>query len=103
MPKLAALQRDKFGRGNGILDRRRKLVLRRQAVVDRNQPAARRFGKRGCDTVVGLDAAGHHAAAMEEDETGRGAALIVGRIKPVGDISAGARQDAIGRVDAGRI
>jgi hypothetical protein len=51
---------------------------------------------------MGLDAAGHHAAAMKEDEAGQGAlAFADRRIKAIAELAGPPRQGAVGRRDIG--
>ena len=47
-------------------------MLGRQAVVDARDHAAGRVGERPADAVVRVDVADHPAAAVEEDEAGKG-------------------------------
>jgi hypothetical protein len=49
-------------------DTHRKFVFRREAVAYRYKVTSAHVCERGTDAVMGFDAAGDHAAAMEEDE-----------------------------------
>ncbi len=59
--------------GEGVFDRRRERVLRRQPVADREDPAAGRRGEEPAHPVVHVEVADHPAAAVVVDEQrGRG-------------------------------
>jgi hypothetical protein len=101
--KRGRVSRHERGRRNRVLDRCGKPVLRREPIVDRDQAAAGRVGQRGRDPVMGLDAARHHAAAMEEHEAGQRRVLAGRRIQAIADVAAGTRQHAVGGGDPGCI
>ena len=100
MPRLAALARDPARGGDGILDRGRKLVLRRQPVVDRNDDAARRVGERAADLVVALQVADHPAAAVEDRpaRAAAGLACALAAIEPQRDRPAGPAASSVGNL-----
>ena len=58
-------------RGDAILEARRELVLRRQAIVDARDQEAARLGEPPADAVMGVEAADHPAAAVDVDQAGR--------------------------------
>src|SRR5689334_9210814 len=84
-----------LSRGNGVLDRGRKFVLGSEAVTDGKKSAAGRFRECGAYAVMGIDAAGNHAAAMEVDESRTLLAVIKGAIQTVRNILRRTRQHAV--------
>ena len=60
--------------GDAVVERRRKGVLRRQAVVEAGHPQTRHVGEPAADAVVGVERADHPAAAMDVEHAGRGGA-----------------------------
>src|ERR1700737_1199617 len=84
------------GRRDRILDGGGKFVLGSETVANGNEATSRHLCERRADTVMGIDTAGDHAAAVEEHEARQMfGGLIRGGIKPVGNIAPGARQYAV--------
>ena len=71
MPNLAALSTIHCVAAMQSTRGRRKLVLGRKAVVDREHHEARLIGDLPADDVVAVEVADHPAAAMVEDQRGR--------------------------------
>ena len=60
---------DEARRDERIDDRRGKRVLRRKPVIDRDHAAACPVRERAAERIVGVEAAGNQAAAVEVDQT----------------------------------
>ena len=67
-PSSAGIRRRPAGRGPGVVDGGRKLVLRRQAIVDGQDDGPRAVAERATDHVLGIEIADDPAAAVEEDD-----------------------------------
>ena len=75
-------------------------MLGREAVVHGNKAASGRLCQRCRDAVMGLDTAGDHAAAMEEDKARQWVGRGIGRrIEAVRNAARRARQDAVNPAD----
>ncbi len=71
-------------------------MLRRQAVIDGDQPASRGVGKRAAQPVMGVEITADHAAAMQVDQARPGRARIAERrVDPDGERPARPGDDAV--------
>ena len=72
MPNFAALSTIHCVAAIASIGRGRKLVLGRKPVVDREHHEAGLVGDLPADDVIAVEIADHPAAAVVEDERGRG-------------------------------
>ena len=71
---VAGMARDPFRSGDGIVDRGREFMFRREAIVDRDHDHLTFVGERAADHVVGFEIADHPSAAVKEHKARRCAA-----------------------------